>query len=372
VPFKHHAARRHHIGRQKWRVVNTRAYNEALRQRGSLTVWISDEAIAGWPAGRRTDRGGQPIYSDMAILTALMVWAAFKLGLRQAQGLVRSVFALLEIDLPVPDYSTLSRRSRTMRVPEFRPGSAEPLHLLIDSTGLKLGGAGEWLIEKHGSTRRRSWRKLHFAFDRESGEIVAAELSRKEVDDGDQAVAMLGRIAAPIASFTGDGGYDQDKIYQAVEQHDPSAAVIVPPRAGAVLSETHASAPTQRDSHILAITEHGRMTWQKQSRYNLRARAEAGIGRFKRVIGDGLRSRTPGSGGDRNHHRGNRPQQNARPRPPALRPHRLNEQTRGGCASSLYSMQHAARSRCRPSRRSSAAASTTAASRQQWPSLTKR
>jgi hypothetical protein len=116
--------------------------------------------------------------------TWLTLRSVFKLGLRQTQGLMRSLFGLLELDLAVPDYSTLSRRSKTVRVPAPRRRCAGPLHLLIDSTGLKLGSAGEWLVEKHGSARRRSWRKLHLAFDRESGEVVAAELTQKEVDDG--------------------------------------------------------------------------------------------------------------------------------------------------------------------------------------------
>lgn len=146
----------------------------------------------GWPAARLQGRRAQAIYSELAILTALTLRSVFKLGLRQTQGLMHSIFGLLELDLAVPDYSTLSQRSKTVRVPASLRRSPGPLHLLIDSTGLKLGGAGEWLIEKHGSARRRSWRKLHLAFDRESGEIVAAELTRKEVDDGAQAVAMVG------------------------------------------------------------------------------------------------------------------------------------------------------------------------------------
>jgi len=259
-----------------------------LRQRGSLTVWVTDEAIAGWPAARRQGRGGQAVYSELAILT---VRSVFKLGLRQTQGLMRSIFGLLALDLAVPDYSTLSRRSKTLRVPAPRHCCAGPLHLLIDSTGLKLAGAGEWLVEKHGSSRRRSWRKLHLAFDRESGEIVAAELTQKEVDDGSQAVVMVGGIG-PLASFTGDGAYDQDRVYQAIGEHHPDAAVIMPPRAGAVLSDTGKTAPAQRDRHIIAIADHGRMKWQKDTGYNLRARAEAHIGRFKAVIGDSLRSRT--------------------------------------------------------------------------------
>jgi Transposase DDE domain len=164
--------------------------------------------------------------------------------------------------------------------------------LLVDSTGLKLGGAGEWLVERHGTSRRRSWRKLHLGVDGESGEIVAIELTRKEIDDAAWSGALLDQITDPIASFTADGAYDQDRVYETVAERHPDAAVIVPPRSTAVPSASAETAPTQRDRHIQEITERSRMGWQKSSGYNLRAKVEAAIGRYKRVIGDALRSRT--------------------------------------------------------------------------------
>jgi Transposase DDE domain len=159
VPFKANAARRHRIPRQRHRVTNWAEYDAALLQRGSLTVWFTDEAVAAWRAEPRTTRGGQPWYSPLAILTALTLRAVFRLGLRQTEGLVGSILRLLGLDLAVPDHTTLSRRAATLEVPRSRSGSG-PLHLLVDSTGLKLGGAGEWLVEKHGTRTRRAWRKL--------------------------------------------------------------------------------------------------------------------------------------------------------------------------------------------------------------------
>src|SRR4051812_13649157 len=175
MPFKLHQDRRHHIPKQKHRVTNWPAYDAALRQRGSLTVWFSDEAIAAWRAEPRTTRGGQACYSPLAITTALTIRAVFHLALRQTEGLIGSLMGLLGLDLPVPDHSTLSRRAETLEVP--RPGTrsgAEPLHLLVDSTGVKLCGASEWLTEKHGTKTRRSWRKLHLGVDADTGQIVAA------------------------------------------------------------------------------------------------------------------------------------------------------------------------------------------------------
>src|SRR5215210_1918707 len=246
LPFKLNQAGRHHIPRQKHKVTNWPAYDASLRQRGSLTVWFTDEAIAAWAAEPRTTRGGQPCYSPLAILTALTLRVVFRLALRQTEGLIGSIVGLLGLELCVPDHSTLSRRAKTLEVPRPRPRrNGQPLHLLVDSTGLRLCGAGEWLQEKHGAKRRRSWRKLHLATDADTGHIVASVLTDKDADDGSQAGPLLDRIDGPVASFTGDGAYDRDDVYAEVAARYPAAVVVVPPRANAVPSDTAETAPTQ-------------------------------------------------------------------------------------------------------------------------------
>ena len=299
MPFKANAARRHRIPKQRRRITNWAEYDAALRQRGSLTVWFTEEAVAAWEAEPRTTPGGQPHYSSLAITTALTLKAVFRLALRQTEGLIGSVIRLLGLALSVPDHTTLSRRAETLEVPRPRSDSRteagrdpEPVHLLVDSTGLKLCGAGEWLVEKHGTRTRRAWRKMHLGVDAETGRIVAATLTDRDVDDASQVGPLLDQVDGQIASFTGDGAYDQDGVYTSVAERHPAAAIIVPPRATAVPSRTAETAPTQRDRHLDLIAEKGRMGWQKASGYNWRARAEATIGRFKRVIGDGLRSHT--------------------------------------------------------------------------------
>jgi hypothetical protein len=292
VPFKANAARRHHISKQRYRVTNWAEYDAALRQRGSLTIWFSEDAIAAWRAKPRRTRGGQPHYSALAIRTALTLRAVFRLALRQTEGLIGSILHLLGLDLTVPDHSTLSRRAETLEVPRPCSSSGGPVHLLVDSTGLRLCGPGEWLIEKHGTQRRRSWRKLHIGVDAETGQILASELTSSDVDDGSQVGPLLDQITGPLASFIGDGGYDQTGIYSTVVQRHPEADVIVPPRSTAVLSNDVESAPTQRDRHLQSIAERGRIGWQERSGYTRRARVESAISRFKRVIGDALRSRT--------------------------------------------------------------------------------
>jgi hypothetical protein len=224
----------------------------------------------------------------LAIMTALTPRAVFRLALRQTEGLLGSVIRLLGLDLAIPDHST---RGETLEV--ARPQSnAEPVHLLVDSTELKLCGADEWLVEKHGTSRRRSWRKRHIGVGADT-RIDAAELTTNDVVDGLRVGLLLDQVTEPLASFTGDGAYDQEGVYVSVTERHREAVVVVPPRSTA--SETAETEPTQRNCHLQLIAQKGRMGWQKTSGYNKRARVEAAIGRYKRVIGDGLRSRSPRS-----------------------------------------------------------------------------
>jgi len=291
MPFKLHSRGRRHIPRQRHRVTNWREYDASLRNRGSLTIWFTPEAIAGWKAEPRTTPGGQRHYSNLAIETALTLRAVFRLALRQSEGLIRSIMEMLEIDLPVPDHTTLSRRACGLAVCQpARIGTGE-LHLIVDSTGLKLRGAGEWLFEKHGTTKRRAWRKLHIAIDAGSGEIVASDLTDKDVDDASHVPPLLDQLTQAPASFMADGAYDRAAAYDAILARNPSARFIVPPPKGAALGPTAAASPTQRDLHVLAVAEHGRMNWQKASGYNKRSKVESTMSRYKRVIGDTLKSR---------------------------------------------------------------------------------
>ena len=246
-------------------------------------MWFTDEAIAAWAAEPRRTRGGQPWYSPLAILTALTLRAVLRLAYRQAESLISSIVDLLGLSLRVPDHTTLSQRAATLDVPRPRSTGAggEPMHLLVDSTGLKLCGKGEWLLEKHRTATRRSWRMLHLGVDAGTGWIVASTLTRKDVDDASQADALFDQVAGPVASFTADGSYDQDRVYARVARRYPEAAVVVPPRANAVPSDAAETTPTQRDGHVQHIARHGRMSWQSASGYNTRARVEATMNRWK-------------------------------------------------------------------------------------------
>ena len=186
------------------RETSSAEYDAALRKRGSLTVWFTAEATTAWKAAPRATPGGQPAHSDLAITTALTVRAVFRLALRQTEGLIGSILQLLGLDLPVPDRTTLGRRTRTLALPVRHP-TGGAVHLLVDSTGLKLCGPGEWLIEKHGTRKRRSWRKLHIGMDAASGRIVAVTLTDRAVGDAAQVGPLLDQVADPVAALLGDG-----------------------------------------------------------------------------------------------------------------------------------------------------------------------
>jgi hypothetical protein len=287
---KANAACRHHIPRARRRVTNWAEYDAVLRQRGSLTVCFSEEAIAGWKASPRTTRGGQPLFSNTAIQTGLILRTVFGLALRQTEGLIGAIIHQLGIELAVPDHSTLGRRAQTVTLPKWTRRHAGPLQLIVDSTGLKLNGPCEWLVEKHGTTKRRSWHKLHIGLDAVSGEIVASTLTGRDIDDGSQVAALLDQVDGSVSVFMDDGAYDSADVFAAVEERHPDALVIGPPRAGAVASSQ--TSPTQRDEHIRNIAARGRPRWQAASGYNRRALVEAQIGRYERVIGNALRSHT--------------------------------------------------------------------------------
>ena len=254
MPHKFNDGRRPKIPKQKYLVTNWSAYNESLRRRGDLTVWVSEDAVCLWSASRRTSRGGQPKYSDLAITLCLTLRVVYGLALRQTQGLMRSVTALMGVDIVVPDFSTLSRRSKGLILPSIRhqATSREPLHLVVDSTGLKVFSAGEWLENKHRvKVKRRRWRKLHLGLDLVSGEIVCSELTADDVGDPTALPDLLDQISSPVIKFIADGAYDGTPSRDLLETRlGENARIIIPPPKTAVPSLHSALHPSMRDRHI--------------------------------------------------------------------------------------------------------------------------
>ena len=270
-------------------VTHWREYEGGLRRRGSLTLWITERAINGWSAVHLSTPRGQATYSDGAIQTCLMLRAAFKLALRQAEGLMSSIMELLGCELAVPNHSTVSRRSALRESISRGPLPSGPLHVLIDSTGLKVYGAGQWQAEKHGYTRRK-WRKPRLGVDADGGQIVAVTLTDQDVSDESQVGPLLEQIEPAIEQITADGAYDGEPTYQMIAAHDANIAVVIPPRLDAVPSDDFETDPTPRDTHLLMIDSLGRLGGQEATGYGRRALVEATMGRYKSIIGDRLRS----------------------------------------------------------------------------------
>jgi hypothetical protein len=217
---------------------------------------------------------------------------AFGRPWRQTEGMLASILRLLGLDLPVPDHTTFSRRSADLSVAKALSAASGPVNVVIDATGLKVFGAGEWQREKHGGRGRRTWRKLHLAVNPDLGEIVASELTTTDDGDASQVGPLLDQIAGPIASITADGAYDCKPVYRTIAGRDPAAAVIIPPRSTAVPSDTAETAPTQRDRHLQMIQERGRLGCQKAVNYGRRSLDEVAMMRYKTVIGRRLHART--------------------------------------------------------------------------------
>jgi len=259
-------------------------------------VWVTPEALAAWHPPKTGRRGRSRHYPDVAVEAGRLLRLAFGRPWRQTEGLLRSPATLLGADLGVPDHTTFARRSPGLSLaqPLARAQRTGPVHVVIDATGLKVHGAGEWLAETHGERGRRSWRKLHLAVDPDSGEILASELTTSEGGDASLVGPLLEQITGPIASVTADGAYDGEPVYRAVSERrpDPPAAVIVPPRAGAAASRAADTTPTQRDGHAQMIRDRGRLGWQKAVGYGRRSLGETAVFRYKTIIGPSLRART--------------------------------------------------------------------------------
>jgi IS5 family transposase len=276
---------------KKYRVRNWTEYNESLRRRGDLNIWFHDDAIAKWEADKTGRPGGQRKYSDVAIETGLVVRLIYKLGYRQAQGFLTSVASLLELSIEVPDYSTFSRRAKGLRKKLRIPKGtgSQSIHLMIDSTGLRMhvGSARK-------PPKKRAWRKLHLGVDRETGEIVASELTASQAQDATRVGALLKQIEAPLASASADSAYDKEPVYEALEKHSPGrrTRVLIEPQRNAVLSAPSKTAMRDRNRHIGEIKRHGRREWIKRSGFSNRSMVENTVYRYKQIIGPEMRSRT--------------------------------------------------------------------------------
>jgi len=277
----------------KYRVRNWSDYNRSLTNRGSLTFWISEELIDNWLTVEQSGtRGRSERYSAAAIQAMAALKFVFHQAGRQTCGLLASIFRLLKVDLAVPDHSTLSRRMAGIEVGLPIKASGRARHLVIDSSGLKVYGEGEWKVRTHGASKRRTWRKLHLCLDAETGEVIVAAATENSVSDCEMFPKILAAVAEEIAQVSADGSYDRRKVYTAISERGIKRAAI-PPRKGAKIWQHGNSSKERliRDENLRAVRKKGKPKWKREANYHRRSLAETGVFRFKTIFSDKLQSR---------------------------------------------------------------------------------
>jgi hypothetical protein len=285
------------MGKIPYQTRNWSSYNEGLKKRGSLTVWLSPDVEEQWyDLEDRNGRGNDRKYSDYAIETMATMQALLKLPGRQTEGFLGSLFTLMGVNLAVPEHSTLCRRMAKLSVNLNIPHKSEGCHVVIDSTGLKVYGEGEWKVRQHGKEKRRTWRKLHLCIDESTHEILSAELTTSEVHDCECVDWVFEEAAlsrSNIVQASGDGAYDQHATYDSIEDHTQhNATITIPPRSNAVLAEERDNPNLpfneQRNNNVELVNRLGAKEWKEQFGYHRRSIAETGMHRFKKIHGGGL------------------------------------------------------------------------------------
>ena len=276
-----------------YRVRNWSDYNRSLVNRGSLTFWISEELIDNWMTAENSGGRGRSVqYSAAAIQAMAALKFVFHQAGRQTCGLLASIFRLLKVELSVPDHSTMSRRMAGIEVGLPIKVSGRARHLVIDSTGLKVYGEGEWKVRTHGASKRRTWRKLHLCVDAETGEVMVAAASENSVSDCAMVPEMLAAVEEEIEQVSADGSYDRRKVYAALNKRGIRRAAI-PPRKGAKIWQHGNSSKERliRDENLRLVRKKGKPKWKREAQYHRRSLAETGVFRFKTIFTDKLQSR---------------------------------------------------------------------------------
>ncbi|WP_088889120.1 IS5 family transposase [Leptolyngbya ohadii] len=276
----------------QYRIRNWSEYNAGLKARGSLTFWMDEFVLEEWLVQELSGRpGASVLYSDLAIMTMATLKAGYRLAGRQCQGFVESIFALMDIDLPVPDHSTLSRRLGQLSIdlPVLPKDGAR--HIVVDSTGVKVYGEGEWKTRQHGVSKRRTWRKLHLGVDEATGEILAAVVTTNDFHDGEVLNDVLQAIKDPIEQVSTDGAYDHRHCYDEIAAK--GAKAVIPPRKDAKIWQhgNRKGEPHPRDENLRFIRKSGRKRWKRDSGYHRRSIAETTMFRFKAIFGGNLSAR---------------------------------------------------------------------------------
>lgn len=276
-----------------YKVTNWSKYNESLVHRGDVTFWFDEDVIDAWEHDNVEWKVGRPfIYSDLAIESLLMLRELFRLPYRQTEGLGRAFARLMQADIAIPDFTSLAKRAAKMNVRlEIDKAATGPIDVVVDSTGLKVYGEGEWKVRQHGVSQRRTWRKLHLAVNPDTHEIVAQTLTENGEHDADQVEPLLKQVDRRVQTFYGDGAYDQWKVYKTLDER--GVDVIIPPRKNAKIKQHGNSSadPLPRDECVRQIRREGRRAWKQSIGYHRRSLAETAMHRLKCCFGGSLKNR---------------------------------------------------------------------------------
>lgn len=275
-----------------YRVSNWKKYNESLVRRGDITLWFSEDVIATWEHANQEVKVGRPFtYSDTAIECLLALRELFQLPYRQTEGLGRALVKLMEVEVAIPDFTSLAKRAVRLNVSLEVAPSEGPIDIVIDSTGLKIFGAGEWRSHAYRHPRRRAWRELHLSINAASQEIVAETLTSKKRDGADLVPEMLAQIDPPVAKLYGDGAYDKWKLYDMLERE--TIMPVIPPRRNASIKRhgNCAGKPLPRDEALRGIRRLGRRRWKQHIGYHRRSLIETSISRLKRAFSGRLKNK---------------------------------------------------------------------------------
>lgn len=278
----------------QYRAKNWSQYNRSLVNRGSLTLWVSDDALESWKAGASGERGHPQVYSDKAILCAMSLKAVFRLPYRQTEGFLKSIFELMGVELPVPSYSRICRRAKKLELPKGLAAGCRPLCLVIDSTGFKVYGEGEWHTKVHGKSKRRRWKKFHVAVCTKTQKIISCKPTELEEADCTALPELIEKAPLTVQEVAADGAYDTHGVHQIL--HKRKITPKIPPREGAVVDAQRRPCMQPRDDAIQIIQGLGgdsiaRKLWKKLTGYHIRSLAETAMSRLKRTFGSGLFSR---------------------------------------------------------------------------------
>jgi IS5 family transposase len=248
--------------------------------------------VQTWHASEPASKRGHPrTYTDTAITTMATLQELYHLGLRQTEGLMESIGELLHLEIAIPDYSTLSRRRATLEVPLPRTRRKEALHVVVDSTGVKVFGEGEWKVRQHGYTYRRTWRKVHVGVDEASGELVAAVVTTHNYHDSQLLPDLLAQVDEEITQVSGDGAYDRRTCYEAIGARH--ARATIPPQHNAKIWQ-HGNTKAERlarDENLRRIRQVGRAAWKRENGYHRRSLVETTMFRLKTIFGERVTAR---------------------------------------------------------------------------------